>query len=88
VAAHSWVRLLRGTKVGLYAKMKLHTAARKPASATLRQFRWLGNLYHPNQIAIESSRTLFFPRRHGKLHVVNRSERRFSHADMLNDAGI
>jgi len=74
-----WMRLFRGPKIILYAKMNLHPAALEPAAAALCQFRWLWNLCHAQQMAIKPPRVLFFPWRHGKLYVIDCDERMYGH---------
>jgi len=44
------VRLLRRTKPRLHSQMYLDASTLKPASATLGEFGWLGNLTHPKQV--------------------------------------
>src|SRR5678809_1581134 len=71
VTAQCWMRLLRRTEIRFDSEMKLNATALEPAPAALRQFRWLGEFDHAQQIAIERARPILLARRHGKLYVIN-----------------
>src|SRR5262245_54404545 len=78
------MRLGCGMEIFIDSDVDLHRAALEPASATLGQFRWLGNLGHPKQIAKELSCGLFFTSGHGKLEVINGGEWVVGHVEMVS----
>lgn len=68
------MRFLRRTKIALHSQVDLYITALEPASATLGEFRGLGNLLHSENSNIELPRFFFFSARHGELDMVNRCE--------------
>ena len=77
------MRLLRRAKILLHAEMNLHFTTFEPASSTLSEFRWLGNLGHAKQIAVKPASRIFPARRHGKLNMIDRKERASDHVGVL-----
>ena len=80
-AAECRVGLLGWAKILFHAKVNLHAAAFKPAPASLGKFGGLGEFRHSQNFSIELPGDSFFPRRHGKLNMVN------SHEDVIADRG-
>src|SRR6185369_11456166 len=83
-ATQGGMRLLRGAKILLHAEMNLHFTTFEPASSTLSEFRWLGNLGHAKQIAVKPASRIFPARRHGKLDMIDRKERPSDHVGVLS----
>jgi hypothetical protein len=77
------MRLLRWTKITLYAQMNLHVPAREPAPATHRQFGRLGNLCQSQQIAKEAPRNILSTPRHRQLDMIDIDKWRFRQASMI-----
>jgi len=73
-APQSRMRLLRRSKIVFHSKMNLHITALKPASAALRELRWLGQFLHPQQPTIKSARLPFLAGRHRELHMIYRGK--------------
>jgi hypothetical protein len=84
-AAQGRVRLLGGTEVALNSEMELHAPALKPASATLGKLRRLGKFLHPERAFVKGARLLFLSGRHSQLNVIDNSEYRFGHTNMLTE---
>src|SRR5690348_17530002 len=72
--------LFRGTEIVLDAEMNLNLAAGEPYSSSLRQFRRLRKLDHPQHIPIEAPSYIFAIARHRKLHMIKSNKRSVVHA--------
>lgn len=73
-ASQSRVRLLGRKEVFFNAEVNLYIAAFKPASAAARELCGFRDLAHSENACVKATRSIFFARRHRKLHVVNCGE--------------
>jgi hypothetical protein len=85
LAAQGGVRLLRGTKILLDAKMELHIGAAEPTSAALGKLCRFREFCHAQQIRVKRASFLLLARRHRELDMIDEGKRRFGHIDMLNE---
>ena len=73
--------LARWTKILFYPEMNLNTLAREPDSASSGEFARFGDFHHAEQFFVEAPCGVLLTNRHGKLNVINGSERKLGHAD-------
>ena len=67
--------LLCRSEILFHSKVDLHRAAFKPAASTLSQISRLRDFSHPQEFCVKFPRGFLLVCRHGKLDMINRSER-------------
>jgi|SRR5579884_2606990 len=72
--SESGMRLPGWPKICFDPEMHLNATAFKPTATAVRQFRWLRDLVHSEQISVETPRCSFFASRHGELNMINGNE--------------